>query len=70
MILPIFPQYHTPLFPDSILNNEVELIANVSHRYALQKVYVSWAPEHNIHPGDVIVFTVREKHNPKSIVRL
>lgn len=56
MILPIFPQYHTALFPDSKLNNEVEYIANVPYRYALQKVYVSWAPETNIKPGDIILF--------------
>ena len=65
MILPIFPQYHTSLFPDSILNNEVDLIANVSHRYALQKVYVSWAPEQNIYPGDVIVFYRTGETQPK-----
>lgn len=70
MILPIFPQYHTSLFPDSILNNEVDLIANVSHRYALQKVYVSWALEQNIYPGDVIVFYRTGKTQPKSTVRL
>lgn len=56
MILPIFPQFHTSLFPDSILNNEVEYIANIPHRYALQKVYVSWAPENNISPGDLLLF--------------
>ena len=56
MILPIYSQYHTPLFPDSKLNTEVEYIANVSHRYALQKVYISWAPETNIRPGDLVIF--------------
>lgn len=55
-IMPILPQYHTALFPDSILNNEVEYIANVPHRYALQKVYISWAPERDINPGDLVLF--------------
>ena len=64
-ILPIFPQYHTPLFPDSILNNEVEYIANVPHRYALQKVYISWAPEQNINPGDLILFYRTGETYPK-----
>ena len=26
------------------------------HRYALQKVYISWSPERNINSGDLIVF--------------
>lgn len=64
-ILPIYPQYHTPLFPDSILNNEVEYIANVPHRYALQKVYISWAPEQNINPGDLILFYRTGETYPK-----
>ena len=64
-ILPIYPQYHTPLFPDSILNNEVEYIANVPHRYALQKVYISWAPEQNINPGDLILFYRTGETSPK-----
>ena len=56
MILPIAPQFHTSLFPDSKLNTEIDYIKNVPHRYALQKVYVSWAPEKNLNPGDLIVF--------------
>lgn len=65
MILPIFPQFHTSLFPDSKLNNEVEYIANIPHRYALQKVYVSWAPENNINPGDLILFYRTGETAPK-----
>ena len=56
MILPIAPQFHTSLFPDSKLNTEIDYIKNVPHRYALQKVYITWSPENNIHPGDIIVF--------------
>ena len=56
MILPIASQFHTSLFPDSKLNAEIDYIKNVPHRYALQKVYVSWAPEKNLNPGDLIVF--------------
>jgi hypothetical protein len=56
-ILPIFPQYHTSLFPDSILRNENEndFLAKTPYRYALQKVYISFAPERNIHPGDIFL---------------
>ena len=56
MILPIASRYHTALFPDSKLNTEVDYISNISHRYAPQKVYISWAPENDTHPGDLIVF--------------
>lgn len=57
-ILPILPQYHTSLLPDSILRNENEndFLAKTPYRYALQKVYISFAPERNIRPGDVVVF--------------
>ena len=57
-ILPILPQYHTSLLPDSILRNENEsdFLVKTPYRYALQKVYISFAPERNIHPGDIVVF--------------
>lgn len=57
-ILPILPQYHTSLFPDSILRNENEsdFLAKTPYRYALQKVYISFSAERNIHPGDIVVF--------------
>lgn len=56
MILPIMPQYHTSLFPDSKLNAELEYIGNIPHRYALQKVYITWAFERNLKPGDLLLF--------------
>ncbi|MDD3336478.1 MAG: PIN domain-containing protein [Eubacteriales bacterium] len=57
-ILPILPQYHTSLLPDSILRNENEsdFLAKTPYRYALQKVYISFSPERNIKPGDIVVF--------------
>ncbi len=57
-ILPILPEYHTSLLPDSILRNENEndFLAKTPYRYALQKVYISFAPERNIHPGDIVLF--------------
>lgn len=57
-ILPILPQYHTSLLPDSILRNENEnnFLEKTPYRYALQKVYISFAPERNIRPGDIVVF--------------
>ena len=56
MILPIMSCYHTSLFPDSKLNTELEYIGNIPHRYALQKVYITWAFENNLKPGDLLLF--------------
>lgn len=58
MILPIAPPFHTTLFPDSKLNTEkgLDLLSNIPHRYALQKVYISWAKENNIKTGDLLLF--------------
>lgn len=57
-IVPIYPEYHTELFPDSILNNESpdDFIENQPHRNAIQKVYISRSYFKNLQPGDVIVF--------------
>lgn len=57
-ILPIDAKYHTDLLPDSRLRTEKELdlIANTAHRYALQKVYISFANANNVNPGDLILF--------------
>ena len=57
-ILPIFPQYHTTLLPDSKLNNEnkIDFLGREPHKYALQKVYISWASGNGVKPGDIILF--------------
>ncbi len=67
MILPILPQYHTNIFPDSKLKTEknIDFLNNVAYRYALKKVYVSWAPENNINPGDLLVFYRMGDTSPK-----
>lgn len=57
-IVPIYPKYHTTLLPDSKLNNEneVDFVGREPHRYALQKVYISWAPCYDAKPGDIVLF--------------
>lgn len=57
-IVPIYPQYHTELFPDSILRTESPLnfTENEPHRNALSKVYISRSHARNLQPGDIIVF--------------
>jgi predicted nucleic acid-binding protein len=57
-MVPIRPEYHTELFPDSILRTESpeDFVENEPHRNAISKVYISWSIERNLHSGDVIVF--------------
>lgn len=55
LFLPIEPQYHTRLLPDSVLKNEVDLIGEEPQRYALQKVYISFSFARNMLPGDFIL---------------
>lgn len=57
-IVPIYPQYHTDLFPDSILKTEspMNFIENEPHRNAISKVFVSRMIERNLNTGDIILF--------------
>jgi hypothetical protein len=57
-IVPIKPEYHTELFPDSILRTESpkDFVENEPHRNAISKVYISRSHERNLQPGDRIVF--------------
>lgn len=53
--LPIEQHYHTNLIPDAILSNESEILQNTAHRYALEKVYISWTFKNCAKPGDRIL---------------
>lgn len=57
-IVPIYPEYHTELFPDSILRTEspMDYAENEPHRNALSKVYISRSYFRNLLPGDIVVF--------------
>lgn len=57
-ITPIYPKFHTELFPDSILRTESpqDFIENRPNRNAISKVYVTRSIERNLHSGDLIVF--------------
>ena len=57
-IIPIRPEYHTQLFPDSILRTESpdDFIENQPYSNAISKVYVSHSLTRNLNPGDIIVF--------------
>lgn len=57
-IVPIHPEYHTELFPDSVLRTEspLDFVENQPYRNALKKVYISRSWERGMQPGDLIVF--------------
>lgn len=57
-LLPIYPEYHTELLPDSILKTEAPLnyVEPFPHRNSICKVYVSRSIFRAISPGDTIVF--------------
>ncbi|WP_303316647.1 PIN domain-containing protein [Flavivirga abyssicola] len=57
-IVPIYPEYHTELFPDSILNNESpqDFTENEPYRNAIKKVYISRSYNRNLNSGDLVLF--------------
>ena len=57
-IVPIYPSYHTELFPDSILKTESpeDFEDNRSNRNALRKVYISRSLRSDMVSGDIVVF--------------
>lgn len=57
-IVSIYPEYHTELFPDSILRTEspLDFTESEPHRNALSKVYVSRSHFRDLKSGDLIVF--------------
>ncbi|HEY5124950.1 MAG TPA: PIN domain-containing protein [Ignavibacteria bacterium] len=54
----IYPEYHTELFPDSILKTESpnDFVENEPHRNAISKVYISHSIDRNLNPSDIIIF--------------
>jgi len=57
-IVPIYPEYHTSLLPDSILQKEspLDFSENEPYRNAISKVYISRSFKKNLSPGDIIIF--------------
>lgn len=57
-LVPIYPQYHTELFPDSILRTEspADFVEHHPHRNSIRKVYVSRSYFRELVSGDTIVF--------------
>ncbi len=65
--LPIYPKFHTDLFPDMILKNEDMHLykENKAHRYALEKIYLSGAFDIRANPGDIVLIYRTGERYPK-----
>ncbi|RJE82781.1 N-acetyltransferase [Paenibacillus sp. 1011MAR3C5] len=67
-LLAIKPEYHTKLFPDSILRNErIDIIKDVSHTNSIHKVYIAFIPGLAvIQPGDLLLIYRMRTENTKA----
>jgi L-amino acid N-acyltransferase YncA len=55
-LLAIYPEYHTKLFPDSILRGEdPDVEQDVSHTNTIHKVYIAKLILTRLRPGDIVV---------------
>lgn len=65
--LPIYPEYHTDLFPDMILKNENMHLyeENKAHRYAIEKIYLTGAYNIQAKSGDMILIYRTGDRYPK-----
>jgi L-amino acid N-acyltransferase YncA len=65
-LLAVYPEYHTQLLPDSILNNEPrEIVRDVSHTNTIHKVYIGKIPLTRMSPGDaVIIYRTTDNKGP------
>jgi len=57
-IVPIYPEYHTTLLPDSILKTEAaeDFVDQEPHRNAIRKVYICRSLFRDLEVGDAIIF--------------
>ncbi|SEP45445.1 Acetyltransferase (GNAT) family protein [Methylobacterium sp. ap11] len=55
-LLSIYPEYHTKLFPDSILMTEgAHIVEDLSHTNTIHKVYIGGCPLTMMDEGDIVV---------------
>lgn len=57
ILLSIYPEHHTKLFPDSILNNETynDIVMDISHTNSIEKMYISGIDCSALKKGDNII---------------
>lgn len=62
--LSIYPEYHTKLFPDSILRNEsYNLIEDISHTNSIHKIYICFMRDINLLRARDIIAIYRTRDN-------
>jgi hypothetical protein len=55
-LLAVYPEYHSQLLPDSILNNEPrEIVRDVSHTNTIHKIYIGRLSLTRMNKGDLVV---------------
>lgn len=55
-LLAIYPEYHTRLFPDSILDNEnPSIVEDLSYTNSIHKVYITHTSVGRLRSGDILV---------------
>lgn len=64
--VPIKPEFHTQLLPDSKLNNEnvLDYSENKAHSNAIQKVFINRYMNHQLKAGDLLVFYRMRDNGP------
>lgn len=57
IFLPIKPEYHTKIFPDSVLYTErkIEFDNYLGYRYALEKIYIAFSDRYDFRKGDIVL---------------
>lgn len=66
-LLAIRPQWHTQLFPDSLLNTDrYDLLSDVSHTNSITKTYIcSMVDAAKLHPKDmVVIYRMKDDRGP------
>lgn len=65
-LLSIYPQYHSRLFPDSLLNSETyDLIKDISHTNSIHKIYICYMNVSSLKPGDnIIIYRTSDNAGP------
>lgn len=66
-LLAIKPEFHTPLFPDSILDNEsYDMVRDCTPTNGIYKIYISWNPEcARMKRGDqVVIYRTSDGQGP------
>lgn len=65
-LVPIYPAYHTDLFPESILRTEspADYVELLPYRNGIAKSYISRSIDRSARPGDSLLFYRTQDHGP------